>query len=167
MLETMTERRVTFTLKEAAAITQLRPQAIRDWCMYGHLTPVVHGTPGPGKQHRFSGQQVIGLAAVSAMYAKKWTTRTMGNAVLQMFSEMSDAALLDWLGLDDPSGRGAEAGAAFDTHPLFLDHGRRMSGPKFEEVNREMKFRMERAEDAVRRRLLGLRDRFDRPTKKR
>jgi hypothetical protein len=132
--------------------------------MYKWITPVVRGA---GNQHCFSGQQLLGLAAVSAMYSKRWTTETMGNAVLRMFSETTDAVLLDWLGPDDGPGHSEEVGAAFDLNPLFLDDGRPMTSPAFKAVAQLMKLRMERAEDAVRRRLLGQRDRFSRPTKSR
>jgi hypothetical protein len=166
MIETMTGRRVDFTLSEAAQITQLRPQAIRDWVMYGHIVPLVRGTSGPGNQHRFSGQQLIGMAAVSAMAAHRWCSKDQAIEVLRTFAEMSDLALMDELGMGDAAGHAEEAAAAFALKPLFMNRGLPRS-PRFEEVLAEMNRRIDKAGEAIRRRLLGQRDRFSRPAKKR
>jgi hypothetical protein len=161
----------TFTLEEAAEICQVKAQILRNWVAAGDITPALPGGKGRGKVHRFSGQQLLGIAAVGAMYAHRWTSRTQADAVLQMFSDMPDSALLHWLGVVQDA-RTEEADAAFASHPLFLDHGSagngvgpdeggRLRSPLLETVQAEVTRRMERAEKAIRRRMRGQRDRFD------
>jgi hypothetical protein len=159
-----------FTVEETVDICEVKAQAIRNWVSEGSLTPAVPGGKGRSKPHRFSGQQLLGIAAVGAMNSHRWTSRTQADAVLQMFSDMPDSALRHWLGVGQDA-RTQEADAAFASHPLFLDHGSaghgvgpdeggRLRSPLLETVQAEVRRRMERAEDAIRRRMRGQRDRF-------
>jgi hypothetical protein len=159
MANTTLSRSLTFTVEEAAKIAQWRPQSLRNWITAGRLTPAYPGLPAKGKGHRFAPQQLLGMAAVSAMAAKKWTCTHHAQEILKGFSEMSDQALLDWLGMGDAAGHTEEAGAVFAHHSIFANKDL-PSTPEFEAVAAEVNKRMIFAEEAIRRRLRGQRDRF-------
>jgi hypothetical protein len=152
-------RPLLFTVKEAAAIADWKPQNLLNWVAQGWLTPAVRGGVGRSSPHKFAAQQLLGMAAVSAMAAHRWTSKDKAVEVLKMFGDMSDSALHDWIGIEDSSGHAEEAAAVFGMHPLLIDHGVPIT-EECRKVSAEVHRRMDHAADCIRRRLRGQRDRF-------
>lgn len=65
---------ITFTLQETARICGFDPQRLRQWISEGLLNPAVRGGRGPGNGHRFTPQQMIGLAMAWSFAPKRCPT---------------------------------------------------------------------------------------------
>jgi hypothetical protein len=60
---------IDFRTMEVAAVTGIPQQSLRAWIVEGAITPAVEGQKGPGKGHRWSARQLLGLAVVGAIQA--------------------------------------------------------------------------------------------------
>src|SRR5262249_28032064 len=97
-----TTQRLTFTLDETSGIALIKPQALRNWVVNGRVKPTIYGSKGGGHHHRFNAQTVLGIVvAVGLIRSPGGCTRAYADRMIRLFSEMSDEALLCFLGARD------------------------------------------------------------------
>jgi hypothetical protein len=145
---------LTFTLEETADICLMRPRLLHRWIEDGRLTPAVPGSKGRGLWHRFSPMQLIGLAIAAGMAkSKRGCSLAYVEEVLTTFSAMSESALEHWLAIRRDV-YSEEARAVFDQAPIFgSDDDVSFMMPSDVETIRDVVGRVERVEEAIRRRL--------------
>jgi hypothetical protein len=85
---------VTFSVREAVAVTRTRLGRVLELVKERDIKPVVYGAKGAGNGHRLSAQQLYALAAVGALHqSPRGCSRRYVREVFTAFEAMSDAAL--------------------------------------------------------------------------
>jgi hypothetical protein len=139
----------TFSLPEAASIVLVKPKLLHKWVESGRIVPAVLGSKGRGNSHRFSAQQLLGIAAAASLIRSTGASVEYTKEVLRLFGDMSDDALDHWLSADKHSDRTEEAFGVWKTAPILQDLG---NPPADEDAIRDLVGRMERAEHAIKAR---------------
>ena len=165
-----TVRSVTFSIREAVAVTRTHEGRIHKLIDEGAFKPVVWGKRGIGRGHRLSPQQMYAIACVGALLR---SPRGCGHAyakeVFAEFEKMSEGVLEEWRG-------GVKVGAAVNDYteeeavewknevslgPVFGDHGQPLTTSDRRTVE-DMQERMARVDEAIAIRKQGPKPKSDR-----
>jgi hypothetical protein len=135
--------KLSFLLEEAAEISLFRPQGLRKWIAKGRLVPAYPGSVG--RPHRFSPQQLVGLAVSAGMIkSPRGCSPEYAYRMVALFGAMSDEALAWWLGQRDAWTE--EAFAVWRGHLPGVEEG---TTPADERAFEELKERVRRVGDAI------------------
>jgi DNA-binding transcriptional MerR regulator len=143
-----------FTLEEAAEVCGLNPQVLRNWVSGGHITPAIRGSTG--RTHRFSCQQLLGLASIGALIrSERGCSRSYARELMARFEAITDAALADWMGgrADTCTEEGSAAWASIPEDTPVLGARNSAALPSDVETERDIERRHRRVKDAIRARL--------------
>lgn len=119
------EARITFDLERTATLCDVEPQRLRNWISDGVIEPAIAGTRGRGKAHRFSAQQIIGLAAaVSMSRSLRGCSHEFFQQVFSRHANWKWSAVEQFLGLrNDAWSKEAFAAALSPTTPSPIHIG--------------------------------------------
>jgi hypothetical protein len=139
----------TFNLRETCQLCGITPTRLYIWIDHGRLVPAIRGR-GRGNQHRFTFQQVLGIAAASSLILTRDASVEYTKAVLALFSNMTDAALEHWLEQETPHTE--EAYAKWKMNPILHDQGNAKL-PDHHIAMHDLVARLQRVERAIKARL--------------
>ncbi|MBI1915632.1 MAG: MerR family transcriptional regulator [Planctomycetes bacterium] len=158
---TTTDMKMLFTTKEVAEICEVSAQTLRDWIAEGMIVPAVAGGKGRGCSHRFTAQQVLGIAVAVALWdSPRGCRRGYFAATAAHYNDWQWTALEHVLGLRKDEWSAEEFAKAVGPRSESLTADRLL--PEDVEMVRRMVRMMERARDAIRERLLEQEERKER-----
>jgi hypothetical protein len=159
---------VRFRHNETAFICEMSAKMLHNWVGEGRVVPAEPGSRGRYSGHRYSPQQLLGLAIVAAFVrSKRGCSADYVKEVLDTFTDMPDSALEHWLSTRRDAYT-EEARAKWDKSPLFDPPPKTMTDfsippkevpfvqvwtPSDEELLCDMICRVERVKEAILKRL--------------
>lgn len=87
---------MTWDLETTASICRLQAQVLRNWVAKGWIKPILLGSKGRGRSHRFSSQQVLGLIFARAVArSPRGCSHDYFFALVRQHAAMTEAALAE------------------------------------------------------------------------